>query len=288
MKDEAYTLMEQFEDTFWWYRARREIIVAAVRRFVPAGGRVIDFGCGTGSLAAALRQEGYRVLAADNDPRAIAGCRRRGLDVLDAAGGELPADRADAVLACDVLEHVADETGFLRQIGRLLAPTGCLLITVPAFEFLWSGEDHVSNHYRRYTRRGIDRALRADGFAPVWRSYFNTLLSPVAAASILYKRLFRPRDMYRSNVHPLPGWLNSLLYHLFAAERYLLPRFGLPFGVSLMAVSRPQRADPGTSLAARSTAASACARVTRKADEDGTGRAQIVTPPLRKIHCSNS
>ena len=238
MKAEAYQIMEDCEETYWWYRVRREIIGDTVRRFVAPGYDVLDFGCGTGATADRLRRLGYRATGTDIAEPALDACRRRGLPVVDPDEPWPPGEGFDCVLACDVLEHVEDDATLLRRLRDALRPGGLVLVTVPAYEFLWSGEDYVSDHVRRYTHRGLATILRAADFEVVWWSYFNTVLFPQVLAAILWKRVFRPRDMYRSNVQPLPGWLDGTLGHAFALERLWLRRLRFPFGMSLIAVAR--------------------------------------------------
>jgi SAM-dependent methyltransferase len=242
MRAEAYRLMEELDGTYWWYRARRGILCDVVRRFVRPCGDVIDYGSGSGWTALGLREIGFRVQAADCSARALEVCRSRGLPTVDLKLQGLPSAAADCILVCDVLEHVDDDVGLLERLRDLLRPGGRLIATVPAYEFLWSGEDYASEHVRRYTGRLIRHRLNSAGYEVVWDSYFNTLLFPAIAAAIVGKRLFRPRDMYRSNVRPLPAWQNGLLARLFAVERPLLRRIRLPFGVSFLAVAQPSQA----------------------------------------------
>jgi SAM-dependent methyltransferase len=238
MRGDAYRLMADLDEDHWWYRARRGIVCDIVGRFVPSGAEVVDYGCGTGATAARLRQADYRVVGADVSGEMVSACRRRGLPAVDLGEEALPPAIADCVLACDVLEHVEDDADLLRSLRRLLRPGGLLVGTVPAYEFLWSGEDFVSGHFRRYTRRSVCRLVASSGYGVVWSSYFNTLLFPVAASVILAKRLFRPRDMYRSNIRPAPAWQNALLQGIFEKERGLLRWSRLPFGLSVAFVAR--------------------------------------------------
>lgn len=238
MKSIAFDLMAELEDSYWWYRSRRRILCDLIARLVPRGDTVIDFGAGTGGTARALAERGYRVLAADLSETALEACRMRGLHTLDLKTGRLRDKSANCVLAGDVLEHVSDDLALLIALRRSLRPGGVLVATVPAYEFLWSGEDYVSEHVRRYTRSRLKRQLRLAGFERVWCSYFNTLLFPVIVAVTLTKRLLFPREMYRSDVAPLGNWPNEILYRLFAFERYLLRWGRLPVGASLLAVAR--------------------------------------------------
>jgi SAM-dependent methyltransferase len=242
MKDEAYRLMANLDETYWWFQARREIVCDIVARFVLAGGDIVDYGGGTGSTAARLRRNGYEVIAAEVSKEMLEACRERGIPTVDLGCQWMPPASVDCVLACDVLEHVEDDLSLLAKLRAVLRPGGLLIGTVPAYEFLWSGEDYVSSHVRRYTKSTLKKSLEGAEYEVVWSSYFNTLLFPLAASVILTKRLLRPRDMYRSNIEPIPGWQNTLFRSIFSKERKLLRRLRLPFGLSLAFVARPRRA----------------------------------------------
>jgi 2-polyprenyl-3-methyl-5-hydroxy-6-metoxy-1,4-benzoquinol methylase len=226
------------EETYWWYRARQEIICGTVLRYLPPGSEILDFGAGSGVIAKQFVDLGYKVVAADVSSDALAACRQRGLTTLDLNTGWPTEKSVDCVLACDVLEHLEDDLGLLQKLRLILRPRGLLVAAVPAYNFLWSGEDHVSRHVRRYTRGRLEERVRGAGLTIEWCSYFNALLLPVVAAAVFYKRLFRPSDMYTSDIQPLPPWQNKTLYQVFAAEQYLLPHFRFPAGASILLVAR--------------------------------------------------
>src|SRR5262245_8936515 len=163
MRGDAYRLMADLDESHWWYRARRGIVCDIVGRFVPAGADIVDYGCGTGATAARLREAGYRVVGADVSGDMVRACRGRGLPAVDLGEDGLRPATADCVLACDVLEHAEDDADLLRCWRGVLRPGGLLVGTVPAYEFLWSGEDYVSHHYRRYARRSVCRLIASTG-----------------------------------------------------------------------------------------------------------------------------
>ena len=226
------------EETYWWYRARKEIIADTIQRYLGPGSAIIDFGCGSGVIAKHLVNLGFKVLGADISEPALAACRERGLDTLDLNHDWPAPESADCVLACDLLEHVEDDMGLLRKLGLTLRSRGLLIAAVPAYDFLWSGEDYISDHHRRYNKSHLVNRVGQSGFNIEWCSYFNALLLPVVTAAVLYKRLFRPRDMYKTDVEPLPNWLDNILYRIFANERAILPRFRFPAGASILLVAR--------------------------------------------------
>lgn len=238
MKPEAYRIMEEMENSYWWFRARREIISMILTRYLAPGSDIVDFGCGTGGITTRLSEFGYRVVAADNSEQALSVCRQTGLQTVDLSKEWLPRGSADCILAGDVLEHVEDDVRLLVKLRDTLRPEGYLIATVPAYEFLWSGEDYVSNHLRRYTRSTLQRNICSAGYSIVWCSYFNMLLFPVILAVILGKRIFYPRTMYCSDVSLLPNWQNETLYKLFALEGHLLRWWRFPLGASLIVVAK--------------------------------------------------
>lgn len=238
MKTEAYDLMRDLAASHWWYRARCDIICSLVEKHVPRGSSIIDYGGGTGYIAQRLGDLGYAVKVADMSREMLDECAANGLQVIDLNAGELQPASTDCILALDVLEHVDDEVEVLGRLRSSLRPGGILVATVPAYEFLWSGEDYVSNHLRRHTRGSFLRNIKSGGFTVVWSSYFNTILSPLIAGVIMAKRILRPRDMYRSNVTETPSWQNALFYRLFALELPMLRSVSFPFGVSIAAVAK--------------------------------------------------
>ncbi|HVE85072.1 MAG TPA: hypothetical protein VND93_19610, partial [Myxococcales bacterium] len=120
-----------------------------------------------------------------------------------------------------------------------LAPGGALACTVPAYQFLWSRHDELNHHCRRYTAPLLRRHLEEGGFRMAWSSYFNTLLFPPIAAVRLVRKLVPERGGGGSDLEETAGPLNRALQALFSAERFVVPRARLPFGVSLIALAHP-------------------------------------------------
>lgn len=238
MQPGEYERMYEQEDTYWWFVGRRKLISTLLeQRF---GRRtdlmLLDIGCGTGAVAAELAWRGF-IVPADSSAQALQYCRRRQLQHLCCADSvRLPFRDAtfDAVVALDLLEHIEDDHAAAAEIHRVLRPSGCLFVTVPAYRFLWSGHDLALMHYRRYTASELRRLLTTAGLKPLRLSYAVTVLFPLVwLVRMRERRLKEPR----SSVRPVPPWINRVLLATLELENAWLRHASLPFGVSVVAVA---------------------------------------------------
>ena len=235
----VYDKMAELDDRHWWYRARREVIGALIRRKArpPKGAQLLEIGCGTGHNLAMLSEFGeVDALELDATARAVAE-RRLGRPVMDAPLPELrgvPERRYDLIGAFDVIEHIEDDRAALVSIAKRLKPGGKLVVTVPAHQWMWSAHDEVNHHKRRYSKRGLKRLFERSPLKLEAIGYFNSLLFPVAVAKRLVSRAAGSQD---SDLTLPPSPVNYLLERTFAAERGLIGRVPLPPGVSLFAVA---------------------------------------------------
>jgi SAM-dependent methyltransferase len=232
MEEHVYRQLYELEDSHWWFRGRRAVIQALHGR-APVGKRprILDAGCGTGRNIAEYARLG-ETAGVDPSPDAVAFCHARGLAQVTQSGiEELPFDDGafDLVAATDVLEHIADDDGAARELRRVTRPGGCLLITVPAYQWLWSQHDDSHHHQRRYTLRRLRSTLTAAGWRPLVQTYFNSiLLAPIAAVRLVSSD--KPRSDY--NLAPKP--LNAALFLPMRGEAAFIARGGrLPAGVSI-------------------------------------------------------
>jgi SAM-dependent methyltransferase len=205
------------------------------------GGRALDFGCGTGAFLPHLERYGA-VSAVDGDEAAVAFCHQRGRTEVVHVPADAPLPFEDGtfqlVTAFDVLEHIEDDVTALVELRRVLAPGGVLLLSVPAFMFLWGDQDAISHHFRRYRAPQLAARLREAGFTVEKTSYFNTLLFPPIAAVRVIRRLLRAPSAERTDFTIGPPALNAVLGRAFGAEAIAVTRARLPFGVSALAVAR--------------------------------------------------
>ena len=176
MDPKLLTAFATVERTHWWFTARREILLSVTDRFVPAGGSILDVGCGTGYFIESVSGR-YETWGVDPSPAAVAMCHERGLErVVEGSAYDLAAvngRRFDAVTFLDVLEHLDDDATALREAFRVLRPGGVIIATVPAFMFLWSGHDVVNHHRRRYRLRQLESLFLGAGLGIERLTYFN-------------------------------------------------------------------------------------------------------------------
>ncbi|MBI2346424.1 MAG: methyltransferase domain-containing protein [Deltaproteobacteria bacterium] len=199
--------------THWYYRAKA---AAAARLLAARAPRLIlDVGAGSGYFAKYLLKHTDAAAAICVDP-AYAGDRDEAF-----AGKSVqfrlsaPVEpQADCLLFMDVLEHVDDDIQLLREyVAR--APAGArVLITVPAFRWLWSGHDIFLGHRRRYTLSGLSQAVRAAGLVIEQGSYFFAGILPAVALLRWWRRHSTPR----SDLTLSSAAVNGLLYRFCAAE----------------------------------------------------------------------
>lgn len=241
MESHLYTEMAQVERTHWWFRGRRAVVLSFLRRFAPARGALLDVGMGTGFNARLFKQHGFTVEGLESAPEAIAIARRHAADIPIIASlfpsSLVPEGKYQVVTMLDVLEHIDNDREALVAAARCLAPGGILLVTVPAFPFLWTRHDELAHHVRRYRRQELMEKVRAAGLTSVQVSYYNFFLFPLIVGVRLLQKALRIRKE-TSDFDATPDFLNAPLTFLFGLERYLLAFTSLPFGVSLIAVAR--------------------------------------------------
>jgi SAM-dependent methyltransferase len=256
-RDEEYeeagfkTLLDM-QHRHFWYRGRHRFLLAAVDRFLSKSGNrndVIDLGGGVGGWLLYLAQHRKdslgQIALADSS-----------LEALKLAGPVLPRkaqryqvdlmqldmrEQWDAAFLLDVIEHLPDDLQALRQARDALKPGGYLFVTAPAFPQLWSYNDEMSRHLRRYRRADFVRLARESGLTLCDSRYFMFFLSPAYWLSRI-KPSFATMSSEQKNEfilkqHQVPAPLiNGVLSLIFVAETPLGYHVKFPWGTSILGV----------------------------------------------------
>jgi SAM-dependent methyltransferase len=238
-----YATLAGLEAANFWFRARNQIIIDALRRHQPDVRRFLEIGCGTGFVLSGIRGAfphadltGTEVFT---EGLVHAAQRLPGVRLVQMDARDIPAAGSfDALGAFDVIEHIEDDRTVLAEAHRALAPGGVLLLTVPQHGWLWSEQDDIAHHVRRYARTELLDKVIAAGFEVEQVSSFVTLLLPLMMLSRLRK--LGPgaaADPYRE-LRIVP-WMNRLLFMAMQIDRAALRlRLPLPVGGSLLLVAR--------------------------------------------------
>jgi SAM-dependent methyltransferase len=243
VEERFYAEYAEIQDRHWWFVGRRRLIGEVLAAGLPAaanGRRVLDIGCGTGTMLGELRRFGD-VHGVDAEPAAVEYCHSHGEGQVQLASGvevPHPDDAFDLVTLLDVIEHVDDDQTLLAEARRVLRPGGSLFVTVPAYNWMWGAQDEIAHHKRRYTRPQLRDSLSRAGFAVGRASYFNTLLfPPIAAIRLVRRALPKPKELESDFHYNEPGPLNTALTWTFDRESAIVRRWNLPFGVSILALA---------------------------------------------------
>lgn len=236
----------------WWFASRTRALTTVMNRLLPhtSAFRLLDVGCGAGNMIHHLSHYG-RVKGLEIDPRPVKMARQRGYDVdqFDATQPmPFPDHSFDAVTALDVIEHNEDDLAILADSYRVLAPGGFMVITVPALMWLWSHNDDINAHVRRYTAAELKQKLAQTGFTVRRVTYNNFFVFPLAAALILLRRKAKAEpklashhlseDEYQVEMEPASPPVNALLTLVGKIEAALIGLINLPIGTSLIAVGQ--------------------------------------------------
>lgn len=251
MLEDVYQVHWELEQRHWWFRGRRRILLAVLRRFCPElnapGRELLEVGCGTGGNLSFFRPF-YGCRGIDCHPQAARlAAERSGVpvqcrDAYTLQPGEF--SNCTAVLLLDLLEHLEDPATLLRITAEGAAPSATLIVTVPAHPWLYSHHDAAFGHLRRYTRRTLIETIGQAGLELCYLTFFNTLQFLPAAVYRTIGRLRPPRPRRHLTDFTLtPPWVDRLLFALFALEARWIPARSLPLGLSLLAVARRQAVD---------------------------------------------
>ena len=247
MDASVYDQFAELNRHHFWFRGRRKIFFDLLARELGPHAKdleILEVGCGPGGMMEPLSEHG-RAHGPDISLDAMRYCQRRGFpNVFTGSGMALPfaVGCFDVVCLFDAIEHIPDDRKVLEEVHRVLKPGGVVFLSVPAYQFLYSQNDRLVHHQRRYTKGRMTRLLRETRFTPRKATYFNTFLFPLILPAVLMVKLKEklvglPR--HQTNLsHEFNRGLNDLFAWFMGSERMLLRHMEFPFGHSLIAIAR--------------------------------------------------
>ena len=249
--DETQDGLYQIEDQSWWFILRASLIERMARQFLKKDILTVDIGGGNGFTTMKLMQKGFRVGVLEPSYEACIHARRRGINPVMNGTIDGTQDRWKQCLLLDVLEHIEDDGLFMRKLHREIKNGGRLLLTVPALQVLWSSEDEIAGHYRRYNTEMLKKVLEDAGFEVVFLSYFYSFLFfPILIFRVGIEKVGlrkNKKDMSseeRRNVDQRQfvqkvSIVNTVLSWLNGFEKMMLGhRKTIPFGTSIICLAR--------------------------------------------------
>ncbi|MCK4966753.1 class I SAM-dependent methyltransferase, partial [bacterium] len=236
-----FSLFEKTANKHFWFHGRKSLIYNFMKRFFTKNINMLEIGSGVGDVAGYLSKKSIDIEIADIYLDVLKMSKEKyGFPCYQLDIEHLPfKEHYDTIGIFDVLEHINQEQNVLENIHGALKKDGLLIITVPAFGFLWSYWDTVNKHKRRYTKNMLKKRLENAGFTIERTSYMFFLLSPFTIMSrLLKKNIKEDQDSLFEKELKIVPILNTLFYYLIKLESYLLKYFNLPFGTSVIAVAR--------------------------------------------------
>jgi SAM-dependent methyltransferase len=228
--------MHRLEDNHWWFQGKKLLVTSFLDQAGVQTGNYLDIGCGTGMFLKEFARFGTG-FGIDVSEQALHYSRDKvNANLIKAQGDKLPfRDRTFTFVSLlDIIEHTQDDLGILREAFRVCKPGGTVLLTAPAFSFLWGAHDVAHQHFRRYKRSELARLGTSAGFDLKRISYTNFFIFlPV----LLWRLLSRNKPAStESDLREAPAWLNWLLRSLYKVESHIIKISDFPWGVSLLMV----------------------------------------------------
>jgi len=218
------------EKTHPWFIVRRALVYSLLSSLLSSSldssvkiskkSKILDYGCGSGQLLQLLKEKGFKDLQGYEPSKEAHSKNVKYIKKLK---------KYDIIFMLDVLEHIKDEKKAISKISSLLNKGGTLILSVPAFMFLWSKHDEVNQHYRRYNKKILRKAFKNSPLKIRRLFYWNSIFFLPA---VLLKKLNKSKSEIEDS-----GFLGIFLKIALKIENTLIKLgINLPFGTSLFAI----------------------------------------------------
>lgn len=249
MEYSQYDELKRMQTVHWWFKGKSYIVSKMYEKYCRKNrdnrsDKILDIGCGMGLTLESLGKYG-EIFGSDVENEAVEYCRigfEKNYAESHINVGSLPynipfQETFDAVVALDVIEHVEDDNAALTEIYKIINENGHLLLTVPALMCMWSGNDELNHHYRRYTKDELEGKIKKAGFEIEKISYYNSFLFVPAFLVRKIKNLLHIKSSDVA-INAKDSWINRILTYIFKSEGKWLDKHNFIIGVSLICVAR--------------------------------------------------
>ena len=250
MEQHHYEDMYKTQNSHWWFVGRRNIIKSQIRKLnLKKESEILEVGCGTGGNIELLTKFG-NVSAFEMNEYALRTSKKIAKKInfsIELSPGYCPDNipfkekKFDFICMLDVLEHIEEDDTTISNLKNKLNENGHILITVPAYNWLWSKHDEINHHKRRYSKGSIKKLIQSKNMKLIKLSYFNSFLFPIAAAVRLLdlEKNIDEREINKNSVNN--RIFNWLLTKIFSFERHLIKFFSFPFGLSIILILKNEK-----------------------------------------------
>ena len=231
MKNEVYLRHIKNYQDHWWFQSRKNIIEKIIKKNAKKKNlKILDFGSGSGVNLYMLSKYGHvSIFETHKETQRYLKKVYKGtkFQVINS----LNTHKFDLILMADVLEHIKNDKKQIELLFKKLKKNGKILLTVPAFKYLFTHKDIILGHYRRYNIREIKEIFKK--FKVLKLTYFNFFLFiPIALSLIFFKIL---KSNFIDSVEKKPNYIiNFIMFIIFNAESKVINIFNFPFGISIL------------------------------------------------------
>ena len=231
MKESVYKRYLSNFSSHWWYQGKKKILEEVIKKNIKKNLNILDFGAGGGANIKMLSKYGfvniYEPHLKTQKYLRIKFKNKKKYKILN----KIDNKKFDLIILADVLEHIKNDKNLIKKLKTNLSKKGHILITVPAYQFLFSSKDRALKHFRRYNKSRIQKVFSQ--FSTIRLTYFNFFLFPPIAIIIIVCKILGIDFIKDVEDKPI-NFINKLLFNIFSSEKKIINVLNFPFGLSLL------------------------------------------------------
>ena len=244
MQNDVYEIESAIESKHWWFVVRRELFGSYLKKFnLNLNAKILDIGSSSGGNLRLLKTLGFQnYLGFDNNPLSKKFIEEKNLGnvvIGDICKNNFPDKNFDAIIATDVIEHIADDNLALKEMRRIVKDHGKIIITVPCFSILWSKHDDINMHYRRYTIKELRTLIQQNNFEIIESYYFNFFLFIPILFFRKITKIFK--ITIKNDISVNNNFFNYIFKIIFFIDIKISKFLKPPFGVSALIICTPKQ-----------------------------------------------